>query len=548
MKHTLFLSSVLATVLTLGASTDARAQTTQTAPAGPDDDFLAPLVPPPPPPPPPAGLDDEYLTPLVEIPSGQDDEFLAPLVDEAKARRDALAKARREEAQKRAAERRWAEEQNRRIDEESRKKLQAKRDKYDRDAARGQAMVRVKHIDPCGTFEVSWGGTKTCHPKEWYTYELVAEGAAGGGDPPPPSEPPPAQQNGQPPPGGDPFKDQSGPSGLPALGGWPTGGVSGGGASGGSPQGGGPGSGPRPGAPGGGAIGRPSNGPVGRPGSPGGGAPAPGGPVSPGGPQSPAERDGFQRLRDFEARLERAVIDAQERADVIIVLRNITRASHLIANGDWSAVATDEDGVGGADIGIWTPTTGAPIPFTTMPSVAPGATTRVRFIIEPEPTAGGLATVSINQTGSPPAVFDIRSAPGAKPTTLPAPPVSNAAFGRLKALEVRTDAVKVAAGTTELFFTVRNTSQTLHYAGGTRLVFSGRTTGGQSIVNRGATYSVRGVRDRATGFAPIQAGATMRLRVVFDGANVRGPFTVTDGVVSTTLPEPSKAAAPEPIW
>jgi hypothetical protein len=489
----------------------------QSAPASSNDDLLEPLV----------RNDDDLLEPLVP----NDDDLLAPLVPNDDDLLVNLVKAKEERDRRRAEERRWVEEQNRRLEREKQEKARKKRQQYDKDAARGTTLVRTEHIDPCGSFEVSWGGRKTCHATKRYTYELVQDG----GDPPPPPPPEPEEQE----------EPDAGPAPSGASGGRAPGGSLG--PRGGAAPGPGPNPGPGP-APGAGP--RPGPGPQPAPRQEAGGAP----PVRSGGivasSQGRPSEWIAQPLRDFSARLDSAMIDSAGRADVVITLRNISRVTRRVDNGDWNAIVADLDGVGGADNGIWMPTAGPPKAFSRMPEVAPGDTTRVRFVIRPETTGIGLAAVSINQAGSPAAVFDISAVPGARAPSPPAaPPASTGAFARLKAVEVRLDKTATAAdGRFELFFTVRNHSQALQYLGGTLLSFSGVTPEGQAVRSRGETYSIRGARGHANTLAPIQAGTTVRLRVMFDAPLVKGPFTVSDGTVSQVLPQPPKPPAVEPQW
>lgn len=524
---TLYLATG-AFVLALGLA-GASPALSQTAPATSTDDLLEPLV----------RNDDDLLAPLVS----DDDDLLAPLVPNDDDLLVDLVKAKQERDRRRAEERRWVDEQNRRLEREKQEKARKKRQQYEKDAAKGTTLVRTKHIDPCGSFEVSWGGRKTCHATERYTYELVQNG----GDPPPP--PPPEPEEKEEPNAGSP---PSGANGGRAPGGsrGPRGGS--GQGAGGSAPGPAPSSGPGP-APGPapGAGPRPGQGPGPQP-APRQGTGAPGsssGGIVARGQDRPS---GWiaQPLRDFTARLDSAVIDGAGRADVIVTLRNISRTTRRVANGDWNAIVADLDGVGGADNGIWMPTEGPPRAFSQMPEVQPGGTTRVRFIVRPETVGIGLATVSINQAGSPAAVFDISAVPGARTPSPPAaPPVSTAAFARLGAVEVRFDKAATAAdGRFELFFTARNHSQALQYLGGTLLAFSGVTPDGQVVRSRGETYSIRGARGHANTLAPIQAGTTIRLRVMFDARLVKGPFTVSDGTVSQVLPQPPRPPAAEPQW
>jgi hypothetical protein len=521
VKKLYLATSALVVALGLAGASPALSQS---APANSTDDLLEPLV----------RNDDDLLAPLVS----DDDDLLTPLTPNDDDLLVDLVKAKQE----RDRERRWVEEQNRRLEREKQEKARKKRQQYDKDAAKGTTLVRTKHVDPCGSFEVSWGGRKTCHATERYTYELVQNG----GDPPPPPPPEPEEQE----------EPNTGPSPSGASGGRAPGGSrgprgggeqgAGGGAPGPAPSSGAgpgpaPGSGPRPG-PGPGPRPAPRQEPAGAPRSSSGGVIAP----------SQDRPTGWvaQPLRDFSARLDSAAIDSAGRADVVVTLRNISRVTRRVDNGDWNAIVADLDGVGGADNGIWTPTAGPPKAFSRMPEVPPGGATRVRFIIRPETVGIGLATVSINQSGSPAAVFDISAVPGARAPSPPAaPPTSKAAFARLKAVEVRLDQAATAAdGRFELFFTARNHSQALQYLGGSLLAFSGVTPDGQVARSRGETYSIRGARGHANTLAPIQAGATIRLRVMFDARLVKGPFTVSDGTVSQILPQPPRPPAVEPQW
>lgn len=329
-----------------------------------DDDLLTPLVPP---------NDDDLLTPLVPP---NDDDLLEPLVPP---NNDDLLEPL--------------------VKKPKPGKVTHKDEIELGPVANGFMLVKRKVVDPCGDFEVSWGGRKTCHATEREKWEYVAVGGGAGDD------------------------DGSGPDDEASADGKNEGRSPGGGWPGPGPGGNGPGPGGNGPGPGGNGPGPGGNGPGPGPKGPGpsrpgsnGGAPAKGGAVV----VVPAP-DGFARLRDFSVRLDSLTVDPQGRFDVVLTLRNFGQASKRVVNGDWLVTLTAADGLGVNTRDIWMPGQAATTPFPQMPNVAPGATQRLRFVL----TRGGLRTrfvsLSVQQSGAPPAIFDISANAAARPPAQIAP-------------------------------------------------------------------------------------------------------------------------------
>ncbi|WP_342250340.1 hypothetical protein [Sphingomonas sp. OTU376] len=386
----------------------------------------------------------------------------------------------------------------------------------------GFILVKRKVVDPCGVFEISWGGRKTCHSTEREKWEYVAAGAK-----PPQDEPEELEE--------DEDDDLRGP----LRGGSPRGPGGGGKGPGGSPLGNGPGAGPGNG-PGRGPG--PGPGPGGQPGKAPGGSKAPGN----GGIVAPVPVL-EARLRDFSVRPTSLRADAQGRFDITLSVRNVAKTSKLIANGDWTVTLTDADGLGFSSRDIWMAGSGPAKPFNLMPNVAPGGIHHIRFLLQPEQVRSGLIRLSVQQAGAAPATFDISRQAVGRVASKTAPPMSSTPFVPLHKFGVRLDGTQAIGGKVELFFTARNRTRELQYLGGSNLRFSGTGPGG-TVQSRPETFSIRGARGISTGMAPIQPGATARLRVVFDTAGAKGPWTVTDGVKSAPLQPAGSAVAKEPVW
>lgn len=488
-------SSVLAaTALLASLATPAFAQTSDAdmlAPlADPDADLLAPLVDP----------DADLLAPLVD----PDADLLAPLVDPDA---DLLAplvpkkpvKTRRPGKVTHKDEIELGPEEN------------------------GFMLVKRKIIDPCGDFEISWGGRKTCHQTEREKWEYVAVGKK----PPKDKEEPPEEEE---------KDDRTGrsPGGLP------------------------PGSGPKGGAngPGSGPSGGPGTGPGNGPGQ-GPRGPGPGGPPgsNPGGGKAPGKGDvvapspdRLAPLRDFAVRPIALKMDAQGRFDVTLTVRNIAKSGKLIANGDWTVTLTDADGLGFGSRDIWMPGAGPAKPFRLMPTVAPGGVQQIRFLVPPEAIRSSVVRLSVQQGNAPPATFDVSTAAVGRAPARQAPPISSAPFATLHKFDVRIDRTQQVGNKLEIFFTARNRTRELQYLGGSNLTFRGTGPDGQPAQSRRETFSIRGTRGAPTGMAPIQPGASARLRQLFDAAHVKGPWSVTDGIKTATLQPPASAAPTEPDW
>jgi len=242
-----------------------------------------------------------------------------------------------------------------------------------RNQGRESVLVRRIRADPCGDFEVSWGGRKTCHAREHAYWELVYKDD---GPPPPPPEENEERED------SDWGLDMGGPGPSGGLGGGtrgPSGALGGGAAPGGAPGG-------APGAPG-------------APGS-GGGAPgsAPGGGVA--GP-TPGRIVG-----SFTPRLESATRTRQGLLDVRVSLTANPGGPALLTD-EWLVVSTTADGVERSTTAILQPTAGAGRPFDDWRHVMQGDVVQVRFLVPAAPDGAPAATVAIRQTGASPVVFDI---------------------------------------------------------------------------------------------------------------------------------------------
>ncbi|MDT8758782.1 hypothetical protein MZO42_08730 [Sphingomonas psychrotolerans] len=445
----------------------------------PDADLIAPLVDP----------DADLLAPLVD----PDADLLEPLVPKKPAKRRPGKVTHKDELE-------IGEEQN------------------------GFILVKRKVVDPCGVFEISWGGRKTCHQTEREKWEYVAAGKK-----------PPEEKQEEPEDEEDDLRERP-PSGSPGGRGPGTGGKGPSGGPGGN--GPGPGPGPRGNGSGGGPGSNPGTGPGNAPG--GGRAPGKGGVVAPGNPIE-------ARLRDFAVRPLSLRVDAQGRFDVTLTVRNVAKTAKLIANGDWTVTLTDADGLGFSSRDIWMPGSGPAKPFHLMPNVAPGGVHQIRFLIEPEKARSSLVRLSVQQGGAAPATFDISRAAVGRAAAKSAPAPSAAPFVALHKFDVRLDGTQAIGGKVELFFTARNRTRDLQYLGGSNLRFQGSSQGGP-VQSRPEAFSIRGARSVPVGMAPIQPGASARLRVLFDAAGAKGPWTVTDGVKSAPLQPAGAAAAEEPQW
>ncbi|WHU04333.1 hypothetical protein [Sphingomonas sp. NIBR02145] len=395
----------------------------------------------------------------------------------------------------------------------------------------GMVLIQRIRADPCGIFEVSWGGRKTCRNREIKSYELVPADSLGKNRGPIDNDKDEDDQSDDTlkgrPPSGSGGRPPSGSGSGPGPGGKPPG-------NGGGP---GPATGPS-GAPGGAAGGAKSG--TGGGSAPGTGASTPGN----GGIAAPTPApEGYRRTRDFDVRIVRATVDASGQVDVLLNLRNATRAAKLVANGDWTVTVTDEDGLGVPTRALWMPGTGTPQPFHIMPNVAPGATREIRFLLKPETVHARLVTLSVQQNGAPPISFGL-PALATRPNVTEGAPAGNGPFSPLRNLEVRLDRAAPYPGRRfELVFTARNRSTSVQYLGGSNLNFSAIGSGDQQVTIQRETFSIRGTPVTPTGSAPIQPGAIARLRVLFDQP-VAGPFKVSDGSVTATL-QPTPASEPE---
>lgn len=475
-KHPRWRLLAASAAILIGSPTLAAAQSD-------DSDLLAPLVPPP-------SDDSDLLAPLVP----PDDDLLEPLVPR-KPRKPG--------------------------------KVTHKDELEVGPAQNGFILVKRKIVDPCGTFEISWGGRKTCHPYEREKWEYVAVGGDGGDDakegPNPFEDEDSDDKSGGRSPGGrlPPGPGAKGPGKMPGTNG---------------PLGNGPGP-QRPGA------GEASGGT----GTGAGSAPASGRGTGRAVVTVPAV-NGFARLDTFAARLDNVAMDASGRFDVTLTVRNDNRATKLVANGDWTVTLTDADGLGFSSRDIWMPGTGAAKPFHLMPNVAPGGTQQVRFILEPELVRANIVSLSVQQGSAAPATFDISARQAGKVAEGTAPAPSTAPFGSVHKFDVRLDKAVPAGGKFELFFTARNRTGALQYLGGSNLTFTGLGPAGETVTSRRETYSVRGARGAPVRMAPVQPGAVARLRVLFDVPSLKGPFTVDDGIKRATLVALPVAPGAEPDW
>jgi hypothetical protein len=326
-----------------------------------DDDLLTPLVPP---------NDDDLLEPLVPP---DNDDLLEPLVPP---NNDDLLEPLVKKPRKPG-------------------KVTHKDEIELGPVANGFMLVKRKVVDPCGVFEVSWGGRKTCHATEREKWEYVAVGSGAGDDDSGPDDE--ASADG---------KDE----GRSPGGGWPGPGPGGSGpgpsGNGPGPGGNGPGPGPGPGPKGSGPA---------RPGS-NGGAPAKGGAVV----VVPAP-DGFARLRDVSVRLDSFTVDPQGRFDIVLTLRNFDATSKPVAAGDWTVTLTDAAGHSVDTRDIWMPGQAATTPFPQMPNIGPGATQRLRFVLARGILRARLVGLSVQQNGAPPVLFDISANAAARATAQVAP-------------------------------------------------------------------------------------------------------------------------------
>ena len=242
----------------------------------------------------------------------------------------------------------------------------------ERSKGREPVLIRRVRVDPCGDFEVSWGGHKTCHPRERVYWEV------GYNDAPPP--PPPEDEDEEP---------EDSDWGLDFGGSGPSGGPAGGTRGPSGSLGGAPGSSPgTPGAPG----------PAGGPGaSPGSNTWGHGGVV--------ASSDG-RVVGTFTPRLDSAVRTPQGLLDVRVSLVANPGAPALLTD-EWLVTAATAGGVERTTTEVLEPTAGRGTPFQAWRHVMQGDGVQVRFLVPPSPDGAAATTVSIRQTGASPVVFDI---------------------------------------------------------------------------------------------------------------------------------------------
>lgn len=258
-----------------------------------------------------------------------------------------------------------------------------------------------------------------------------------------------------------------------------------------------------------------------------------------------ADSRGFRPIGPYLVRIDGTKRQANGDVDVDVTFATPTAAKRLIGNGDWRVLATDEDGVSTDTIAIYRDGSGPLVAFDQMPYVSATAPARARFRV--------LAVAGMSTIRSITILFA-----GMSRITVPVDPLgastgeavaeSSAMPGRLKWFEVRYDALKTVAQTTELSFSARNVTDTLQYAGGTRLQFIGTGANGKPMDNSGRVYAVRGSLGRQFDGVSVVPGQWARFRVVFDAPGVHGPITVKDGATTATPPVPAAAAAAEPAW
>lgn len=374
-------------------------------------------------------------------------------------------------------------------------------------------LVQRTYVDPCGSFTVSWGGTKRCQPLKRTRWELTDVGREdeeeAGSEPPAPAgddgRTSPGTAPGAPPPA-VPTPSASSP-GSPSPSGMP------------GPAGASPGSAP----------------------SAAGGAESGSG-ASVQGTTSSYDAEGFATIGEFAVRIDRATQIANGDIDLLATFKTRGNISRLIGNGDWRVYVTDADGVSTDTTALYSPAPGNLQPFAQMPYVSASAPAQVRLRVVLPAGMAPVTSATVMLTGQHSATYRVGPLGS---DAAPPPPAGTVPGSALKHLEVRADQLEAVGQTTQLSYSVRNTTDRPQFAHGTYLQFSATRADGTTITNTGRVHAVRGALGRHYEGVTVLPGQTGRFRVVFDAPDVRGPITVTDGTTTATLALPVPA---EPVW
>ncbi len=258
---------------------------------------------------------------------------------------------------------------------------------------------------------------------------------------------------------------------------------------------------------------------------------------------SPVVDGRFQPLKFVSARIDGGGPAQDGMLHFLVTLKNTSTSPQHVNISGYSAILSDADGLGVGTSTLYRADGEPPATFDRSPTLSPGGELKVRFVVRPIEGGAPPQRLTVRESGSAPATFDVTpiSVAGqsaAAPTTGRG---ASADFKPLGDFDVRFDGMQTARDGlgVEAFVTFRNVTSAVQTIpiGGVRLMLA--DAGGAGAPDWGQLWPARGIRGRALmQSVRVEPGAEARVRYAFrEGPSVPATqVSITYGRATQTFP------------